>query len=50
MSTQDRNDRKKCDAMLIRDFFFYLSFKNTFFTEKFYRAFETGTMPVVFDG
>ena len=40
--------------MLHRDYFFYLSFENSFcpdyVTEKFYRAFETGTVPVVFGG
>ena len=49
-----RNDSKKCDDMLHRDYFFYLSFENSFcpdyVTEKFYRAFETGTVPVVFGG
>ena len=49
-----RNNSKKCDDMLHRDYFFYLSFENSFcpdyVTEKFYRAFETGTVPVVFGG
>ena len=49
-----KSDRKKCDAMLSQEYFFYLSFENSFcpdyVTEKFYRAFETGTVPVVFGG
>ena len=48
------NDSKKCDDMLHRDYFFYLSFENSFcpdyVTEKLHRAFETGTVPVVFGG
>ena len=49
-----RNGGKKCDDMLHQDYFFYLSFENSFcpdyVTEKLYRAFETGTVPVVFGG
>ena len=43
-----------CDTMLERDYLFYLSFENSFcpdyVTEKFYRAFEMGVIPVVFGG
>ncbi|XP_057368633.1 4-galactosyl-N-acetylglucosaminide 3-alpha-L-fucosyltransferase 9-like [Daphnia carinata] len=49
-----RKMQAKCDKMLERDYLFYLSFENSFcpdyVTEKFYRAFETGTVPVVFGG
>jgi hypothetical protein len=46
--------KTKCEIMLERDYLFYLSFENTFcpdyVTEKFYRTFQTGTIPVVFGG
>lgn len=49
-----RKEQNKCDTMLKNEYFFYLSFENSFcpdyVTEKFYRAFETGTVPVVFGG
>ncbi len=49
-----RHDRVKCDAMLQRDYFFYLSFENSlcpdYVTEKLFRAYETGTVPIVFGG
>ncbi|EFX82223.1 hypothetical protein DAPPUDRAFT_302634 [Daphnia pulex] len=46
--------RTECDEALERDYLFYLSFENSFcpdyVTEKFYRAVEMGTVPVVFGG
>ena len=43
-----------CDTMLENEYLFYLSFENSFcpdyVTEKFYRAFDTGTVPIVFGG
>lgn len=52
--TCPRKKQKECDDMLKREYLFYLSFENSFcpdyVTEKFYRAFETGTVPVVFGG
>lgn len=49
-----REVQGQCDKMLERDYLFYLSFENSFcpdyVTEKFHRAFETGTVPVVFGG
>ena len=49
-----RTNQSQCDDMLRREYLFYLSFENSFcpdyVTEKFYRAFQTGTVPVVFGG
>ncbi|XP_046448041.1 alpha-(1,3)-fucosyltransferase C-like isoform X1 [Daphnia pulex] len=46
--------KTECDEALERDYLFYLSFENSFcpdyVTEKFYRAVEMGTVPVVFGG
>ncbi|KAI9551468.1 hypothetical protein GHT06_021801 [Daphnia sinensis] len=43
-----------CDVMLERDYLFYLSFENSFCpdyaSEKFFRAFQSGVVPVVFGG
>lgn len=44
----------QCDDMLKKDYLFYLSFENTFcpdyVTEKFYRPFRLGAVPVVSGG
>lgn len=46
--------KNDCDTMLEKDYLFYLSFENSFcpdyVSEKFFRAFESGTVPVVFGG
>lgn len=49
-----RTKQNDCNDMLKNDYLFHLSFENSFcpdyVTEKLYKAFETGTVPVVFGG
>lgn len=47
-------EKTDCEVMLERDYLFYLSFENSFCpdyaSEKFFRAFQSGIVPVVFGG